>query len=261
MTVTVINDCHDPNARGRQEIRIAGLFGEQVKFIGVNNDLEASGNIIDAIDAATGASVIFTNVAQRNGAGKKWENGTPFGKFRYENGAGVHHVFTTIDGYTLSAACFLGMTDHVDCFDTWECARILKSEGLFPAKSIRAVCESQFRSFDFLPFAAKFVVEGGKLPTTPYREFPLLPPAIWYVDNFGNCKTTILANSRPTEKTITINGKELPFFKRLKDVPDQKLAVVVGSSGIGRKRFLEIVWQGGNAAETLKLVSGSILTV
>lgn len=48
------------------------------------------------------------------------------------------------------------------------------------------------------------------------------------------------------------------FYERLKDVPDGKTAIYIGSSGIGNKRFLEIATQNrkGSAAKTLNLRVG-----
>ncbi len=41
------------------------------------------------------------------------------------------------------------------------------------------------------------------------------------------------------------------FFDRLKDIPDKKLGLTVGSSGINNKRFVETISRGGNAAKLL----------
>ena len=48
----------------------------------------------------------------------------------------------------------------------------------------------------------------------------------------------------------------LPFYNRLKDIPDGQVALTIGSSGLGSKRFLEIMQQGASAASTLALQSG-----
>ena len=90
---------------------------------------------------------------------------------------------------------------------------------------------------------------------------PDAPRAIWWVDNFGNCKTTLLADELPLKETAAISEKigALQRFPRLKDVPDDTAALIEGSSGIGPKRFLEIVVQGGSAAGRFNLRSGSLL--
>jgi len=95
--------------------------------------------------------------------------------------------------------------------------------------------------------------------TISLETVPTLTDTIWFVDNFGNCKTTILSSeiaSQPGEIIKTALG-ELPFYYRLKDVPDVTAALVVGSSGIGFDRFIEVVVRGGNAASQLGLLSGS----
>ncbi|MBI1839007.1 MAG: hypothetical protein HYR95_01760, partial [Candidatus Colwellbacteria bacterium] len=99
MNITIINDCRDANAAGRQAARAATLLGGTVAFIGVTNDLEASGNLIDALDAIEGkGGIVLVNVAPRNGTAKKWENGTPFGYFWYKETL----VLASVDGLTLS---------------------------------------------------------------------------------------------------------------------------------------------------------------
>ena len=75
MFVTIINDCRDPNALGRQATRAASLFDCSVTPIGVENDLEAAGMLVDVLDAAEDRKgVILVNVAPRQSSGKKHDN-------------------------------------------------------------------------------------------------------------------------------------------------------------------------------------------
>jgi S-adenosylmethionine hydrolase len=84
------------------------------------------------------------------------------------------------------------------------------------------------------------------------------PATVWWVDNFGNCKTTLLP-----EEAARLNSAglaDLPRYPRLKDVPNGEAAVITGSSGYGTQRLLEIVVQGGRADEKLSLDAGAHVT-
>ena len=78
-------------------------------------------------------------------------------------------------------------------------------------------------------------------------DIPDAPPAIWWIDNFGNCKTTLLYKDVKNGAPFSAKFNKLPYFARLKDVPDKAPALISGSSGLGEKRFLEVVVQGGSA--------------
>src|SRR5438132_688008 len=120
MYITIINDCNDSNAAGRQQTRIAALFGIQPSFISVGGDLnagselEAAGSLIDCLDAAGDAKgIILCNVAPRSNAGKKWFNGTPFGYFSYKQTL----VLSTVAGHTLSLVKKLGITQEISAIE------------------------------------------------------------------------------------------------------------------------------------------------
>ncbi|MFA6475591.1 MAG: hypothetical protein WCV88_05340 [Patescibacteria group bacterium] len=251
MAITIINDCRDANAIGRQITRLSALTNQAVSFVGVHNDLEAAGNLIDVVDAfGDNPGMILVNVAPRNGPGKKWENGTPFGYFRYNKIL----ILASIDGYTLSLAKKYELTKTItvlEASDTWD---KLIADGLLPIELKDAMIRTQFRSYDFLPRVAAYLDRHHDLPGTELQmsDVPDAPAVVWWVDCFGNCKTTVWH-----DEAATLN--DLPYHPRLKDVPDKTAAVVLGSSGISKKRFLEIVVQGGSAAQTFNLASGSPL--
>jgi hypothetical protein len=114
MFVTIINDCNDANVFGRQLTRAAVLFNTPVIPVGVHNELEAAGNLIDILDAAGGEKgVILVNVAPRHGSAKKWPNGTPFAYFY----VGKTLVVASIDGVTLSLIKKLNIVDSVNLMD------------------------------------------------------------------------------------------------------------------------------------------------
>ncbi|HOZ56049.1 MAG: hypothetical protein BWY51_00297 [Parcubacteria group bacterium ADurb.Bin316] len=252
MFITVINDCADHNARGRQLTRLSSLFNCPINFIGVNSDLEAAGNLIDVLDAAGNAQgVILVNVAPRHGEAKKWHNGTPFGYFKFKNIL----IVSSIDGLTLSLIKKLKLAKNINVLDLKKCAVIALKKRLISKNEADTILATQFRSFDFLPRVAFWLAKKIKMPAEKFSisEIADAPNTIWWIDNFGNCKTTLLANEIEKIKRLNKKFARLPFYRRLKDVPDKKTAVVIGSSGIGKSRFLEIIKQGGNAKKYFKI--------
>jgi hypothetical protein len=248
MFVTIINDCWDPNAMGRQMTRAAALFSNaHINFIGVQSDLEASGCLVDALDAALQSQgVILANVAPRNGiAQKRWQNGTPFGYFWYGNIL----VGSSVGGATLSLAKKLKIIQSINILDI---AQSVKTPYWRWPNGVRAVA-TQFRSYEFLLQAANILFNRYKLPAKPFPldEVTDPQPVVWSIDNFGNLKTTLLANEVPfyDGKSLKTTFGNLLCCQQLCSVPDGQAAVVIGSSGIDNQRFLEIVVQGGNAAK------------
>jgi hypothetical protein len=245
MFVTIINDCQDENARARQESRVASLIQSPTTFLGVNSDIEASMQIIDILDATEGAQgLILVNVAPRGTRVKKWENGTPFGYFKFNNTI----VITSIDGYTLSAIKNLRLATTIDVFDIRTCAKIFKEKGLIDEKTAIYLPRTQFRSFDFTPRAGAYLLKGGILPTTTLSldKIPDLPNTVWHIDNFGNCKTTLLSNNYNDKGNLTTRFGTFPIVSQLRHLDDGQSSIVIGSSGIGEYRFLELMSQRKN---------------
>lgn len=259
-TIIIINDCRDANAAGRQIVRTTALLGSPAAFIDVSNHLEASGNLIDALDAIEGhEGVVLVNVAPRSGSAKKWNNGTPFGYFWYKKII----VVASVDGLTLSLVKKLRLVDSVNVLDIPTSLEAMGKDTYLSGESKGHIADSQFRSYDFLPHITSFLLKHGDIRSTPLNinEISDAPPAIWWVDNFGNCKTTILSQEitcRADNRVATKLG-ELPYYPRLKDVPDKNAALIIGSSGLGDKRFLEVVIQGDNAARHFNLSSGNLI--
>lgn len=260
MTITIINDCCDANAAARQITRTASLFNNPIAFIGVSSDLEASGNLTDALDAAENRpAIILVNVAPRNGAAKKWKNGSPFGYFWYKKSL----VVATIDGLTLSLVKKLKLTNFINVLDIHQVLDELIREKILLKELKEQVIYSQFRSYDFLPRLAHYLwrqrnIRGKKLGIDEIAD---APPAIWWIDNFGNCKTTLLPEELNLTRESLVKTKIglLKYFPRLKDVPDDTPALVTGSSGLGQQRFIEIVIQGKNAAKYFSLSVGNLI--
>ncbi|MBI5221077.1 MAG: hypothetical protein HY978_04580 [Candidatus Liptonbacteria bacterium] len=277
MFITVINDCQDPNAGGRQLARLQSLLGWPATLIGVSGDLngrgelEAAGNLVDVLDAAEGRpGIVLVNVAPRSGELKHWPNGSPFGYFFHQKTL----VLSSLAGLTLSLVKKLKVVPRAQILNIPEVLDAMIQRGHLNPSDKERITTSQFRSYEFLPRAARWLFDGLEIPSRDYElgNIPNAPRAVWWVDNFGNCKTTLLpedvclirdgvsnrVNFQPGEVVSTTVG-QLVFYRQLREVPRGAPALVVGSSGIGGRRFLEIVLQGGGAAEHLSLRTGSLI--
>ena len=254
MNITIINDCRDANAAGRQMTRVGSLFNKNATVVGVETDLEAAGNLIDALDAIDEKEgVILVNVAPRDGDAKKWKNGTPFGYFWYQ---GVL-VVASVDGLTLSFVKKLKLVDELMIMDIPTALKAMIKHKYLPDKLKDRISITQFRSYNFLPRIAHYLWDKKDVVGEKWSlyEVPEVPEAIWWVDSFGNCKTTLFSDEIGFEdkKKIQTNLGKLTCYKSLKDVPDKQAALIVGSSGLGQKRFIELVVQGGRAAGAFNL--------
>lgn len=269
MQITIINDCRDQNAKLRQVSRAGSLFkNASVNCFGVGfgSSLEASGFLVDAIDSFEGKKgIIILNVAPRSGQAKKWKNGTPFGFFWRKKTL----VLSSVEGFALSLSKKLGVIKEFYILDIAEIMSSTESDFLNKEKKERII-NSQFRSFDFLPLAAKWIFEGKKIPYQKYNlsEVADVPRAVWFVDNFGNIKTTLTEDDLPKTKVnetlnIKINNrlKKMIYYKNLRNVPDKKTGLVAGSSGFEVKRFVEIVSQGESAAEKSNIKIGDKIKI
>lgn len=253
MFVTIINDCSDANDLfARQATRAARLFNAPIIPVRVDNfsDLEAGGNLIDALDAGEGEEgVILVNVAPRHGNGKKWENGTPFGFFFYKKTL----VVSTISGYTLSLAKKMGVIDKMYITDVAEVVDKLVKLGKMDQYKADDIKKTQFRSYEYSPKLAKYLWEGLDLPAHDYDLSEILDvdDRVWVTDSFGNCKTTLLEDevSVNAEGLVETAWGKFKLNARLKDLANGEATLYVGSSGIGDKRFVELAINGKNAAE------------
>ncbi len=259
MFVTIINDCRDDNTMGRQTTRAAKLFGNvPIHTVGIEwNELEGAGNLIDMIDASDHEEgVIMANVAPRYGRGKKWPNGTPFGFFWYKRTL----IVSTIAEQTLSLAKKFELAKELQLTDIATVVDAMIKKGKLNPDLRNIIVNSQFRSYDYMPRLAKWVWEGEDIPSETYsfENVDDVEPTIWWVDNFGNCKTTVLPGEIGFEpgKTIQTKFGELKCYKHLKDLPNDGAGLIVGSSGLRDRRFLEIVVQGKSAAAHFGLKVG-----
>jgi len=234
-----------------------------VNCFGVKSDLEAAGFLVDAIDAFGGREgVVMVNVAPRDKMAKKWKNGTPFGFFWNKKTL----IVSSVDGLTLSLAKKLGVIKDFHILDIDEVLDSISDKELDKSAKQR-ITNSQFRSFDFLLRVASWIVEKRNIPFNKYdlSKIPDSPRAFWFVDNFGNTKTTLLKEEINLDvennMVIKIAGKpiKLGFYGMLNNLPDKTIGITVGSSGIGEKRFLEVIFRSGNASKELNIKSGLII--
>ncbi len=263
--VRYITDCSDPNASLRLGIKGATLWRATPQVYGVASEYEAAGMLVDALDVANGSKgVILVNVAPRNGQGKQYPNGIPFGYFR----VGETLVVTTIGAKTLSLVSKLDIISTIHVLDIERVSQWAVEQRLITRDEADRMRTTQFRSLNFAPVAAKWVGLWHGLPYKECRISDLVPEQdgdfVWFVDCFGNCKTSLLPSQANLLAQLggTSGGVKLPSrcFSRLSDVPDDgQLAWITGSSGSGVNRFLELVLQGGSAAEAGKLCVGSTI--
>ena len=263
MFTTIINDCCDANEAGRQQTRASLLFpNSNITFMGLSNyaEIEASGHLVDILDASNRQEgVVLVNSAPRHGGGKKWENGTPFGWFWH----GKTLVASTVAGQTLSLVKKLGIMKEFQVTDLPTVIDKMIAQKHFPASKLDHVVKTQFRSYEYLPYLARWVKDGLDVPSEALdlNDVPDVPQAVWFVDSFGNCKTTLLAQDMKQnigEKVSTKVG-EFTFYDRLKDVPSEQPGMTIGSSGYEDKRFIEITINGKRASDKFGLSSGSIV--
>lgn len=266
MQISIINDCYDQNAKLRQISRVSSIFqNASANSFAVDSELEAAGFLVDALDSFEGREgVILVNVAPRHGLAKKWKNGTPFGYFWH----GKTLVVSSVDGEVLSLCKKLGVLEDLYVFDIEEVMNFISDSELCREEKNRII-NTQFRSLNFLPRVADWIWRNYDLPKQKHNleNIKDIGSAVWFVDNFGNIKTTILRSevfARNCESlSFRLKKKKLSmnFYERLKDLPDKSFGVIEGSSGIGNRRFLEIVFQGGSAEKKLQVEIGDSLEI
>ena len=269
MQITIINDCCDQNAKLRQISRAGSLFKNvSANCFGVKSEIEAAGFLVDAVDTFEGREgVILANVAPRKSEKnsdkifekRKRKNGTPFGYFWHRKTL----IISSVGELALSLIKKMKITEEIFILNIPKVLEEVKSN--LSAAQKRRIINSQFRSFDFLPRAAKWLLEKQDLPKEKFSLSKIKDsyPTIWFIDNFGNIKTTLLKSELNyidkynVKIELNYNKKTtkeiLPVYNCLKDLPEEKIGLITGSSGFGNKRFMEIILNGGSAARRLNI--------
>jgi hypothetical protein len=253
---SIITDCADPNARTRQELRFASLFGVHPTFLGVGDKapgIEAAGDLLEQLDVATNfpampadtRPVILVNVAPRGDSVKRqWDNGTPFCYFTVGNAL----VVSTYAGKSLSLAYSRGLVQSVKLLDIPTVTKAAIAWGDLTTGQAERINHTQFRSLEFLPLVALWLTQGKPVPSTTEQltNEPGIRGKVWCIDSFGNAKTTLLPADVGFEEGKTVileDGKPATCYRRLADVPKDSSALTIGSSGYGTDRFLEVIVQ------------------
>ncbi len=266
----IITDCHDANAQARQQVRFTSLFGVKPAFIelgaGDNADLEAAGHLADVLDAIQTPSgypetpaVVLVNVAPRGDDVRgRWENGTPFCYAEIGNAL----VVSAYEGKALSLVRKLGQVSTAHLLDIPAVTQSLIDSGSITAREAHRISNTQFRSLEFLPLAAYEIASGNSLPSEELavESHQNIEGLAWFIDNFGNVKTTLLPEDINFQEGQTIQlagGQKATAYERLTDVPTGEFGITIGSSGYGEDRWLEVVQQRGRAADALSLGIGS----
>ncbi|MFN4181250.1 MAG: hypothetical protein ACK4FA_00945 [Candidatus Paceibacteria bacterium] len=254
-TIVVINDVCDDNGRARQQAKCNILLGQVPIFLGVKNDLEASGEIIDQHANLRGEpGIIIAQSAPRTTETNK-TNGTGFCYFWVENTLFI----TSVKGHMLSLVRKFGLTKKV---------RVINSEAALTLLNITEMKDSQFRSLEWLFEFAAYLKDGKDLPhnEVSIEDFPIANDFVWHIDEWknhtmwGNCKLSITGAELRDLDTLSVLGKNLKIYERLKDVPEGELGIVrVGSSGILGQEFAEIAVGNGNAAAELGISVGDFI--
>lgn len=253
---TIITDCADGSARTRQELRFDTLFGVKPTFLGVRSytPIEAAGNLLDQLDVLTKfpladknrQNIVLVNVAPRaQDIKQKWDNGTPFCYFQIENTL----VVSTYEGHCLALARDLGIVNEVELLDVPTVTTAAVEWGDLSAEEAEKVSHTQFRSLEFLPLAAYWILSGKPVPSRKQSlaELPSPRGQVWQIDNFDNVKTTLLpedVNFEQGKQVTLFNGEPATCYSRLADVPRGVTALTIGSSGYGTHRFLEVAIGG-----------------
>lgn len=252
--IFAFTDCKDSNTITRLTARLSSLFESSfVHAKGIDKDVEASGCLLDTLDALrieNREAILIGNLAPRSD--KHYKNGAPF----YIGKVGKVIIIANRTCFDLIAKIELIDTIYETDVET-VCSKYLsKTES-------KRIANSQFRSFEYIPILARWIYEKKKIPTSPHKIVLAKDNKIWWVDNFGNCKTTITETElkkRIVKNSVSFKIKnkvlKLPFYQKLADVPKGKLACIIGSSGYANTRFAEIVIQGKSASKKLKIVSG-----
>jgi len=262
MLITIINDCRDENAKGRQVARVGTLFNTTPNFIGVLDDTELAGNILDTLDAYGDAfAIVLANVAPRGKTSGRLGNGSHFGFFKFRNS----YVLSTIGGYELSLAKKVGILNKIKLIDFKLTTSLFIEHNLSDLGEVGNLQKTQFRSFEFLPKAGFLLSKLSDLPgeTIAAEDIKNAQNSIWLIDNFGNLKTTILPEEIgfTVGRSYSVFDKNLIAYERLKDVPEGKTGLIIGSSGLEGKHFLEIVVAGGSAGNFFQVKVGEILKI
>ena len=243
-------------------------------------DVDASSHIEkDEAPASPFTALIIINVAPRTESVKRrWGNGTPFCFFAI----GGVLVVSTYSTPILALLFRILKKDtsvsqpKIHVMETGAVMQHAAQQQWIPQEEANRIINTQFRSYEFVPLVAYWIVtrgESGAIPCSVVsmshletaddddgasQTYGTSPTSfIWFIDNFGNCKTSLLPEDidfvENKKYSVTLENTEslivkVPSVKRLSDAIPKVPAVIVGSSGYKNFRFLELVIKNANFA-------------
>lgn len=265
--VCIISDCvgRDPDAELRLSMAVQGFIGMNPTMRHVQSEIGMSFLMADSLTRCPRPGVVIANIAPRNGA-HHYENGIPFSYFRTKSG---HLVVSTAQPEAFVSFKLLGEIpkEGVRIVNTTTAVRAMVKAGFLRQEFAANITDSQFRSLDFEPLLATAVLLGIKMPEESVikeKDIPDVSNSVAYHDRFGNVKLWILEKRlqklKDGDKVMVRTPQsrtELPFYRQLRDVPDDIMALIVGSSGPHGRHFCEIVTNGGKASSNQDFAIGN----
>jgi hypothetical protein len=286
----IITDCHDSSAKGRLKTRWRALFGGSceptfVKIKAHTSELERGStqavmHLLDQIDASRipgprlmkDRMLILINSATRGETPLHRPNGSPFCWWW----ADKHTlVVSTMDGPVLPYANYLGLIPSgiVHELSVEEVMEFASNNRDWVSKAeAQRICNTQFRSFEFQPLVAKWLLRGWEIPSDPYIVPDYRPEdiTVLYRDSFGNLTLNVTPEQfgyREGMEVTLWDGNVALCVPSLKDVPQSHeekplLALTIGSNGLRdpgtgeEQRLLELVIMQRSAAKYTGLRPG-----
>ncbi len=274
-TGAFITDCggrQDKNAPGRLETRTQQLVGAPITVIPLEvetSQLERGSEqavleMIDQIDASRlpwersvhDQTLIMVNSATRGETPLHRPNGSPFCWWRPDENT---LVVSTLDGPVLPRVNSLGLIPEgiVHELDVPEVMAHAVKRGWIRDHEAERIINSQFRSFDFQPLVAYWLLKEWPVPSRPYPvpAYEAGDVTVFTEDSFGNLKLNVTPEEFGYEEGLEVtlaDDTTAICVRSLKDVPQGTpeqpiLAITVGSSGLRNPqtgkdtRFLELV--------------------
>ena len=248
--IAIVSDCGG-QAMSRMMTRYLALFSNAA-CVGYESSslVEASGNLVDALDALMGheGAVVCNSAPRRDALGT--------------NGSAI--VYGTVGKVTVvSTVGVLGFLKRLVPDFT---ARALDMDAFMRMKcGNKSLTTHNFRGLQVIPFVLQFLKIGHDLSkvSTPHDKFPTMEPCVWLIDTIEGRPTNLKLSILRSEALWFVPGnavwislgetdpKELRCYERLTHIPEGGIGIYEGSSGLGDDRFLEIAVMGGSAAETL----------